>query len=67
MASLNFAPQTLTSAPHMLYHFRNLPVALGLLFKTFKTVVAISVGLYESSSAPSLMKFRIDRLVYGTH
>lgn len=36
MACLNFAPQTLTFASHMLHHFRNLPLALSLSFKVFK-------------------------------
>lgn len=35
-AVLNFAPQTLTFAPHMLHHVRNLPLAFSLLFKVFK-------------------------------
>lgn len=36
VATLNFAPQTLTFAPHILDHLKNLPLAFDLAFKNFK-------------------------------
>lgn len=48
-AALNFAPQTVTFVPHMLHHFRNLPLAFNLFFKVFKDS-SLSFSLFFSLS-----------------